>query len=87
MFCENWRDLGGKVWVDKRVLLKHMGSYVFEAAAQEKLYQDLVLQAQQNAQPQATQAQQVVTPNPHAVATPPEPVAAKKTAGKRKAKG
>ena len=21
--CENWRDLGGKIWVDKRVLLRH----------------------------------------------------------------
>ena len=28
-FCENWRDIGGKVWVDKRVLLRHSGSYVF----------------------------------------------------------
>jgi len=28
-FCENWRDLGGKVFVDKRVLLRHSGSYVF----------------------------------------------------------
>jgi len=28
-FCENWRDLGGKVYVDKRVLLRHSGSYVF----------------------------------------------------------
>lgn len=27
--CENWRDLGGKIWVDKRVLLRHSGSYVF----------------------------------------------------------
>ena len=37
-FCENWRDLGGKVWVDKRVLLKHTGSYVFDFQAQEPLY-------------------------------------------------
>jgi hypothetical protein len=37
-FCENWRDLGGKIWVDKRVLLKHTGSYVFDFAAQEPLY-------------------------------------------------
>ena len=37
-FCENWRDLGGKVWVDKRVLLKHTGTYVFDFAAQEPLY-------------------------------------------------
>jgi hypothetical protein len=40
-FCENWRDLGGKVWVDTRVLLRHVGSYVFDFAAQEKLFQAL----------------------------------------------
>ena len=37
-FCENWRDLGGKVWIDKRVLLKHTGSYVFDYANQDNLY-------------------------------------------------
>jgi len=40
-FCENWRDLGGEVWVDKRILLRHTGTYVFDGAAQDKLYQDL----------------------------------------------
>ena len=40
-FCENWRDLGGKIWVDKRVLLKHTGTYVFDYAAQDQLYKDL----------------------------------------------
>ena len=40
-FCENWRDMGGKVWVDKRVLLKHTGTYVFDFAAQEPLYRAL----------------------------------------------
>jgi hypothetical protein len=40
-FCENWRDIGGKVWVDKRVLLKHTGTYVFDYAAQDQLYKDL----------------------------------------------
>jgi len=40
-FCENWRDLGGQVWVDKRVLLRHTGTYVFDAGAQDKLYNDL----------------------------------------------
>jgi hypothetical protein len=40
-FCENWRDIGGKVWVDKRVLLKHTGTYVFDYAAQEPLYRAL----------------------------------------------
>jgi hypothetical protein len=36
-FCENWRDLGGKVYVDKRVLLRHSGSYVFCTENQEHL--------------------------------------------------
>ena len=40
-FCENWRDFGGEVWVDKRVLLKHTGTYVFDYGVQPKLYQDL----------------------------------------------
>jgi hypothetical protein len=40
-FCENWRDLGGRIWVDKRVLLRHTGTYVFDYAAQDQLYKDL----------------------------------------------
>jgi hypothetical protein len=40
-FCENWRDIGGKVWVDKRVLLKHTGTYTFDYTAQEPLYRAL----------------------------------------------
>ena len=36
-FCENWRDLGGKIWVDKRVLLRHSGSFVFCMEAQQEL--------------------------------------------------
>jgi hypothetical protein len=40
-FCENWRDLGGQVWVDKRVLLRHTGTYTFDGAAQEQVYRDL----------------------------------------------
>ena len=40
-FCENWRDLGGRIWVDKRVLLRHTGTYVFDFAAQEPLYRAL----------------------------------------------
>jgi hypothetical protein len=47
-FCENWRDLGGKVWVDKRVLLKHTGTYVFDYQTQEQLYKDLHNMAQAN---------------------------------------
>lgn len=40
-FCENWRDIGGKIFVDKRVLLRHTGTYVFDIATQEQLYKDL----------------------------------------------
>jgi hypothetical protein len=40
-FCENWRDLGGRVFVDRRVLLRHTGTYVFDYATQPKLYEDL----------------------------------------------
>jgi len=47
-FCENWRDLGGKVWVDKRILLKHTGTYVFDYQTQDQLYKDLHNLALQN---------------------------------------
>ena len=36
--CENWRDLGGRIWVDKRVLLRHTGTYVFCMENQDHLY-------------------------------------------------
>jgi len=52
-FCENWRDIGGKVWVDKRVLLKHTGTFVFDFATQEPLYAALHELANKNAQKQA----------------------------------
>lgn len=40
-FCENWRDQGGKVWVDTRVTLRHTGTYTFDFNTQEQLYKDL----------------------------------------------
>lgn len=40
-FCENWRDIGGRIWVDKRVLLRHTGTYTFDFQAQEPLYRAL----------------------------------------------
>ena len=36
-FCENWRDMGGRIWMDKRVLLRHSGSYVFCMENQQHL--------------------------------------------------
>jgi hypothetical protein len=71
-FCENWRDLGGKVWVDKRVLLRHTGSYVFDFQAQEGLYKSLHELAQQNA---AAQAQQPAAPTEEPAAAAPTAVA------------
>lgn len=50
-FCENWRDLGGKVYVDKRVLLRHSGAYVFCMENQQHLLNTIgpmYIQEQQN---------------------------------------
>ena len=73
-FCENWRDLGGKVWVDKRVLLRHIGTYVFDQAAQDKLYHELqamVPGAQPAQAPQAAPAQQLSLVGGGAAPVPP----------------
>jgi hypothetical protein len=77
-FCENWRDLGGKVWVDKRVLLKHTGTYVFDFQTQDQLYKDLHALAQGN----GTAAP--VNPVPAPVAD--KPVVAKTIASSKKDK-
>ena len=50
-FCENWRDMGGRIWMDKRVLLRHSGSYVFCMENQEHLLKTvgpMFLQQQQS---------------------------------------
>jgi hypothetical protein len=88
-FCENWRDLGGEVWVDKRVLLRHSGTYVFSNENQEQAYRDLHAQAQANQQPaQTTQIQQpaFTVDRPAEAAEPPAPVAGKVMASKKKKK-
>jgi len=77
-FCENWRDLGGKVWVDKRVLLKHTGTYVFDFQAQDQLYRDLHSLAQANGM-----AAPVDRPAPPAL---DKPVVAKPIASSKKDK-
>jgi hypothetical protein len=71
-FCENWRDLGGQVWVDKRVLLKHTGTYVFDFATQDQLYKDLHALAVQNGKALDNNNTGVAAP----VDTPPAPVQA-----------
>ena len=90
-FCENWRDIGGKIWVDKRVLLKHTGTYVFDHAAQEQLAKALAgTKPLVDATP-APAAQTVSAGTADApAAEPPPPVegktlaASKKTAAKPK---
>ena len=78
-FCENWRDIGGKVWVDKRVLLKHTGTYVFDYQAQNQLYQDLHNIAVANGAPATVASPVVAEP-----ATPPAPVEGKVLSKKKK---
>jgi hypothetical protein len=85
-FCENWRDLGGKVWVDKRVLLRHSGTYVFSNENQEQAYRDLHAQAQNNQQPAQTTQIETTVPQPVAAAEPPAPVTGKVMASKKKKK-
>ena len=74
-FCENWRDLGGKVWIDRRVLLRHTGTYVFDFNAQEPLYQELHKMSQAA---QVQQAAQQTLAGPVAAA-PAEPIEEVKT--------
>jgi hypothetical protein len=79
-FCENWRDLGGQVWVDKRVLLKHTGTYVFDYQTQDQLYRDLHTLALTN---------NVALGGPTGAAAPvdtPKPVEAKVLASSKKKK-
>jgi hypothetical protein len=80
-FCENWRDLGGQVWVDKRVLLRHTGTYVFDYQAQDKLYQDLHQLALNN---QASAQPQIVDTNVAQAAAPEVAVEAKVIASSKK---
>jgi hypothetical protein len=85
-FCENWRDLGGEVWVDKRVLLKHSGTYVFDHAAQEKVYQDLHAIVQANAGRAAPTSQITESAFAVAPAEPPAAVTGKVVAASKKKK-
>jgi len=80
-FCENWRDIGGQVWVDKRVLLRHTGTYVFDYQAQDKLYQDLHQMALSN---QAAAQPQIVDTSVTQVAAPEVAVEAKVIASSKK---
>ena len=74
-FCENWRDLGGKIWVDKRVLLRHSGSYVFCMENQDHLLNTVgPMYLEELKKREAQQAQQP------AISTPVDAKAAPKAA-------
>jgi hypothetical protein len=38
-FCQKWRDLGGKIWLDTEGKLTHIGSYSFNGNPRTR-YQD-----------------------------------------------
>jgi hypothetical protein len=89
-FCENWRDIGGKVWIDKRVLLKHTGTYVFDFNTQDKLYEDLSVIAKANVEAKkladAQLAQQEVSATSRVIASNESPVTETAKQGKAEAK-
>ena len=76
-FCENWRDLGGKVWVDKRVLLKHTGTYTFDYQTQQPLYEALKREIEANAVPAAPEPEIVADSTADLSHLPPERQSAK----------
>lgn len=88
-FCENWRDLGGKIYVDKRVLLRHSGSYVFCTENQEHLlktigpmYPDYLKQQEERQKAAEAAAHKAATEKAQIAA---EPAIVKKTTAAKKA--
>jgi len=81
-FCENHRDLGGKIWIDKRVLLKHTGTYVFDYQNQDQLYKELHAMAMSNQRP----ADPVITDTSGTIPAPAEvkPAVVATSKGKKK---
>jgi len=63
-FCENWRDIEGEIWVDKRVHLRHTGNFVFCAEADMNIRKKLEGTAppivEQVPQPQKAQGPRVL---------------------------
>ena len=77
-FCENWRDLGGQVWIDKRILLRHVGTHTFDFGTQENMYRELhkIAQANGKALSPDSDLSQPAQP-PTVVEAAPEPVPVK----------
>ena len=62
-FCENWRDIGGNIYMDKRVLLRHSGSYVFCMENQQHLLDSIGPMYVQQEQQKAAAGQANLTPD------------------------
>lgn len=43
MFCNRWRDLGGKVYLSKRFALGHVGAFLFSEAAQARVLSSMTI--------------------------------------------
>jgi hypothetical protein len=41
LFCEMYRNLGGKVWVDSRIMLRHTGTMTFGNETQEQVIKEI----------------------------------------------
>lgn len=91
-FCENWRDLGGQIWVDRRILLRHVGTYTFDFNTHEKLYHDLHELYVNNGLPRTMPPPQMPAqlsqqPTPHQLAAEPAPKVETKVLASSKGKG
>ena len=62
-FCENWRDIGGQIFMDKRVLLRHSGSYVFCMENQQFLLDNIGPMYVQDQEQKKLAAEAELTPN------------------------
>ena len=88
-FCENWRDLGGEVWVDKRVLLKHTGTFTYDHVGQDAVYKALHEELKDKAPIVINADEGKIDMPAQQAALPPERRSAKilaKTTGKKKKK-
>lgn len=43
MFCNRWRDLGGKVYLSKRFALGHVGTFLFSEATQTRVLSSMMV--------------------------------------------
>lgn len=62
MFCNRWRDLGGKVFLSKRFALGHVGTFLFSEAAQTRVLSSMSMVSQPATVPPTAPVAAVVPP-------------------------